>query len=65
MKAAASDPAASAEERLERIGFQALVRLVRGESTEVKRAVALRLPRELGKQLLHEEAPGRSSRKRS
>jgi hypothetical protein len=62
VKAAASDPATTAEERLERIGFQALRRFARGASTEVKRALALRLPRNLGEQLLAEEvAPGADS----
>jgi hypothetical protein len=52
VRAAASDPASTSEERLERIGFRAVVRLARKESDEVKRALALRLPRDLGKQLL-------------
>jgi hypothetical protein len=52
VKAAARDPASTPEERLERIGHQALLRLARHESEEVRRAVALRMPRHLGKQLL-------------
>ncbi len=52
VKAAAADAAATSEERLERIGHRAMLRLARAQDDEVKRAVALRLPRELGKHLL-------------
>jgi hypothetical protein len=57
VKAAAQEPVTSAEERLEKIGFFALKRLARDESAEVKRALALRLPRSLGKELLTENEP--------
>jgi hypothetical protein len=57
VKAAAGDPATTPEERLEHIGYQALLRLARHESEEVRRAVALRMPRHLGKQLLAAAAP--------
>ena len=52
VKAAAGEPVTSAEERLEKVGFFALKRLARDESADVKRALALRLPRSLGKELL-------------
>jgi hypothetical protein len=69
VKAAAADPVTSAEERLERIGFQAVLRMARGEGEEVKRALALRMPRNLGKQLLAAgppaPEPAKPSRKRS
>ncbi len=57
VRAAAAEPVNSAEERLEKIGFYALKRLARGESPEVRRALALRLPRGLGKQLLADSPP--------
>jgi hypothetical protein len=66
VKAASAEPVSSAEERLEKVGFHALKRLARGESPEVKRALALRLPRSLGKELLSEapEPPAEPRRKK-
>jgi hypothetical protein len=50
--AAAEGPAGAVEERLEAIGISALERLLRPESLEVHRALALRLPARLGRKLL-------------
>jgi hypothetical protein len=62
VKAAATDPATTADERLQWIGSRALIRLARGESEEVRRALALRMPRSLGKQLLVANGPSEAAK---
>jgi hypothetical protein len=52
VKAASEGPGGSVEERLEAIGISALERLLRPESPEVRRALAVRLPSRLGRKLL-------------
>ena len=54
VKSAAGDAAATVEARLEGIGIWSLARLVRTETTEVRRALAMRLPPRLAKRLLPE-----------
>jgi hypothetical protein len=56
VKAVSIGPGGTVEERLEGMGFSALCRQLRGESPEVRRAVALRLPLRLAQRLLPEAA---------
>lgn len=52
VQAAAAEPGSTVEDRLESTGFYALCRKVAGESFEVRRALALRMPVRLGERLL-------------
>ena len=52
VKAAAAEPGSTVEDRLESTGFHALLRKVRQESPQVRRALALRMPMRLGERLL-------------
>ena len=61
VRAAAGESAGTVEQRLESIGVAALIRALAAEGLEVRRALAIRLPRRLGIRLLpagtNEELP--------
>jgi hypothetical protein len=58
--AAAAEPGSTVEDRLEGTGFHALRRKLSGESFEVRRALALRMPLRFGERLLADAAEQRT-----